>query len=353
MDWRDWFFSTPLVTRSVMATVVVTFVFSPFFPLIIDGIQICPYYVLTRLQVWRLLTPVFYCRSIISLIFQLIIFNRLGVRKEQEQGTLRFGATFILYELLINSLMCASAILLSILHPNFLSPEYHARGGLLPLLFTLGTQKCLSNPNTQTTFLALTMPTIYFPLFLLGLFVLLGESLLEAGAAVAVGYCYHYGHLNSIFPTTEWLTEVEKHPLVHRFIASRRGYVDLEQAASNSLPVTAPPEGAQGVNEWSRFMRSTLGDGEATDGQGAAPGAPRAQFPGRGQPLGGSAGEVAHAPTVARPPWGPIPASAPAFSLGNQLPPASGGARSGDIPHSAGSDSPLCSLHCSLLSLAF
>lgn len=52
MDWREWFFTVPLGTRSLMVASTVAFVLSPFFPTAVDYLACSPYHVLMKLQVW-------------------------------------------------------------------------------------------------------------------------------------------------------------------------------------------------------------------------------------------------------------------------------------------------------------
>uniref|UniRef100_A0A7S0RBT6 Derlin n=1 Tax=Pyramimonas obovata TaxID=1411642 RepID=A0A7S0RBT6_9CHLO len=281
MDWREFYYTVPLATRSIMVTITTVFVLSPFFPATLEAVSACPYYILFRLQIYRLLLSGFVSDSILGLLLGLLLIYRYGLLLEQEKGSLHFGYLCAKLIVLINALICVAVLFLSPLNPLLLSPTYASRGGTFPLLLALITIQTQRSPNPRTSFMGFfTVPTEYFPLLLLAIFVLLGGSLVETAAAVGIGYAQHYGYLARTEPAFSTLANIESSSYM-RSVVNRRGYINTS-AAGVSLPLTnQQADGSRtehgGMSALRNLLRRTQ-NGAGTE----------QRFPGRGQSIGGT-----------------------------------------------------------------
>mmetsp|Transcript_46939 Transcript_46939/g.87465 ORF Transcript_46939/g.87465 Transcript_46939/m.87465 type:complete len:386 (-) Transcript_46939:148-1305(-) len=237
MDWREWFASVPVGTRTLMLASSTTFVMSPFFPTLMDFLACSPFYVVMRLHLWRLLTACLCPDSLLSAIVGLLLLYRYGLMLEQERGTLLFVSSCSIKVVAMNALLCLGSVLLSPVAPSLMSPLHAARGGLFPLMLALMTTQSQrgAQAGARTSFFGVfSVPTTHFPLLLLALFVLLGAHPLETSAAVGVGYLKHWGKLDRFEPSLETLTRVEALPWMEA-VSRWRGFVPMSSAGA-TLP---------------------------------------------------------------------------------------------------------------------
>lgn len=117
MDWREWFASVPVGTRTLMLASSTTFVMSPFFPTLMDFLACSPFYVVMRLHLWRLLTACLCPDSLLSAIVGLLLLYRYGLMLEQVQ---MFSWTFTVYLSFVNELGTPETLLLSRIHDMML-----------------------------------------------------------------------------------------------------------------------------------------------------------------------------------------------------------------------------------------
>eukprot|EP00242_Pyramimonas_sp_CCMP2087_P003894 CAMPEP_0198216226 /NCGR_PEP_ID=MMETSP1445-20131203/55992_1 /TAXON_ID=36898 /ORGANISM="Pyramimonas sp., Strain CCMP2087" /LENGTH=376 /DNA_ID=CAMNT_0043892365 /DNA_START=406 /DNA_END=1536 /DNA_ORIENTATION=- len=176
------------------------------------------------------------------------------------------------------------------MNPLLLSPLNASRGGVFPLLLSIITSHSQRSPNARTSFFGFfTVPTVYFPLLLLAIFLLLGGSVIETTAAVGIGYAEHYGYLAKTKPGFATFANLESSRLL-RFFTSRRGYISTDTAGV-SLPYANQQVEGNGTQQdlrsalqqlWSRTQTQTQSGGSTAE----------QRFPGRGHTAGGATSVV-------------------------------------------------------------
>lgn len=189
--------STPLVSRYTMTTLVVTYLISWFID-VSFAVSNIPYFALNRLELYRIFLSPLICSSIFTLALAYFSFVDHGKRLEFSVGSAQFLC-------LIGSLGCvinvAHIVLMYFLWmvTGDKSWAFTPASGIWTILFPLICIECVKSPPQSVRRLFMwTVPTLYYPLVLLGIFSLLGGIQIANALAVAAGYAYGYGHLDKM-----------------------------------------------------------------------------------------------------------------------------------------------------------
>lgn len=188
---------TPLITRYVMTTLVVTW----FASWLVDfsyATSTIPYFCLYRFEIYRIVISPFMCQNLLSLVFAYLSFNDNGKRLEHSLGSTAFGWYILTIALCTNIIFCAVMILLNGLtgEPGFL---WYSSVGIWTIVFGLIATECSQAPrDSQRRLFFVNVPTIYFPLALWALFALLGGFDASDLISVGVGYAYGHGYLDKL-----------------------------------------------------------------------------------------------------------------------------------------------------------
>jgi membrane associated rhomboid family serine protease len=182
---------TPLVTRYVLTTLFMTwflsFFIDPFFAL-----SNIPYYSLLRFEVYRIILSPFLCSNLLSLVFAYLSFNTSGKRLEFSMGSTAFGWLLVTVGMATNIAFIALCFVLSAL-TNEEGWVHRSASGIWTILFGIISIECVSASQAslrQYQIFSVSIPTLYYPLVLWGIFSLLGGFSLGDLISVGIGYAY-------------------------------------------------------------------------------------------------------------------------------------------------------------------
>ncbi|KAL7439881.1 hypothetical protein ACHAXM_006919 [Skeletonema potamos] len=270
---------TPLVTRYVLNSVVISY-FMSFFVDPTFALANIPFFTLFRFQLYRIVTSPLVCSSILNLFFAFMGFMNHGVKLEQSMGSALFGALFFTLTILTNLLFLIVSILLYGLTNN----EGYLAGvsvGVWTVLLSIIAVECAqAPPNSKRKLFFLEIPVLYYPLVLLALFSLFAGFRLAYCLGVAVGYLQGFGKLDRWKVKVETARKWESERGCLRGFYSRAGYISVSSAS--------------GPNAWAEGSGGGGNNGNSSQGPGAVrspsdPGASaKPSFPSSGgQSLGG------------------------------------------------------------------
>lgn len=183
---------TPLVTRYTLSSQCiswfVSFFFNPSYAL-----GTIPSFVVTKLEIYRIILSPLVCDSALSLVFAYLSFLDNGKRLEFSMGSTAFAWLMVTITVVTNVTFCILMFGLSGLTNEkgfLLSPS----SGIWTVLFGIIAIECVkAPPNSQRRFFFLTVPTIYYPLILWLIFSLLFGGLnLAFLISIGVGYAHGY-----------------------------------------------------------------------------------------------------------------------------------------------------------------
>jgi len=270
--------STPLVTRYVLNTIMITFLCSFFFSPAILLANI-PIFTVFRFQLYRILTSPLLCENFLNLIFAFMGFLSHGVKLEQSLGSSMFCLLFFTLTIATNVLF----LIITILLWGLTNQEAHLSSvsmGIWVVLLGIIAVECAEAPEgTKRKLFVLEIKAIYYPLVLLAIFTMLSGPRLSYFLAVGIGYAMGYGKLDkfkvSVERVRKWENR-EQNGCLSGFI-NRPGFITMSSAS--------------GPNAW--LVQEGSGDGNGSGSAGAvrAPEDPAAapSFPSSGgRSLGGS-----------------------------------------------------------------
>ena len=189
--------STPLITRYVLNSVLISFLAGFFF----SPAYLCaniPLLTIFKFQLYRIVTSPLICSDFLSLIFAFMGFLNHGVKLEQSMGSTMFALLFFTLTIVSNILFLILNILLWGL-TNSDSYLTSASLGIWTVLLGIIAVECSeAPPESQRRLFFLEVPSKYYPLVLLALFSMLAGPQLSYCLCVAVGYAYGYGKLNQL-----------------------------------------------------------------------------------------------------------------------------------------------------------
>eukprot|EP00164_Ancoracysta_twista_P003379 GFYU01004513.1.p1 GENE.GFYU01004513.1~~GFYU01004513.1.p1 ORF type:complete len:288 (-),score=34.77 GFYU01004513.1:111-974(-) len=279
---HGWMTSTPLFTRFVMISHVVSFL--TLFLLGWDNATVNPlvlrvYPTLFQFQFWRIFTSPYTSSNILGLVFGMLFFYRIGVDIETKMGTIAFIYTFVVISAIINVCFCLFAwIMFDKMMLLFAFSE-----GLYPILMFLLVLYCLNHPEADRSFWGLiTVKALYYPLIIAGFFSLLSGFRVDIWLGVGLGYSYCYGHLDKLKITQNGIAKYEPR------LVDRMGFIKGSGAWSDSgeLQVAADPESGRGAGNVRGFGATNTQAAPAPSGGGGG----HSAFSGSGQRLGGGGG---------------------------------------------------------------
>lgn len=188
---------TPIVTRGLMTTQAGAWVLSFFIDLTF-GLANIPYFTIAKYEFYRIVTSLFICTSFLSLVFAYFSFVETGKRLELSMGSTEFACLLLTIGVFVNILHIAAAAFLDALIGGqywFLLPSF----GIWIILFGVVAMECTKAPQgSMRKVFVFTVPTIYYPLALLGIFSLLGGFSLAHLISIGVGYAFGYGYLDRL-----------------------------------------------------------------------------------------------------------------------------------------------------------
>ncbi|KAG7364345.1 rhomboid family protein [Nitzschia inconspicua] len=188
---------TPFVTRTIITTQAFSWVLSFFVDLTFSLANI-PFFTVVYFEVYRIFTSIFLCTKFVSLAFAYFSFVETGKRLENSIGSTEFAFMFLSIGGLTNALYCAlGAILDAVLGTQhfFLLPSF----GVWLVLFGLTEFECIKAPQGTTRKLfVFVIPTLYYPLALLGLFSVFGGFSFSYLISIGVGYAYGRSFLDRL-----------------------------------------------------------------------------------------------------------------------------------------------------------
>ncbi|KAL9183704.1 hypothetical protein ACHAXT_004560 [Thalassiosira profunda] len=193
---------TPLITRYVLNSIVVSFAFSfVFSPAYL--LANIPIYTVFKFQLYRILTSPLICSDALSLFFAFYAFMNHAVKLEQSMGSSMFAVLFFTLTIATNVLFLVLSILLWGL-TNSESYLASASMGIWTVLLGIIAVECSeAPPEMKRRLFFLEVPVLYYPLVLLALFSMFAGIKLAYVLGVAVGYAYGNGKMD------RWKVKVE------------------------------------------------------------------------------------------------------------------------------------------------
>jgi membrane associated rhomboid family serine protease len=180
---------TPLVTRYVLTSQFVTWVFS-FFADPSFAVANIPHFTVFKFELYRIVLSPFICPGLFSLIFAYMSFVDNGRRLEFSMGSTAFGCLLLTIGVLTNLAYLIVSFLLYGLTGNqglLFLPSL----GIWLILFGVIAIECSKAPqNSVRRLFFFNVPTLYYPLALFGLFSLFGGFQLSYLLSIGVGYAH-------------------------------------------------------------------------------------------------------------------------------------------------------------------
>lgn len=274
---------TPLVTRYMITINAVSWIVGFF----VDpslALNCIPFFTILKFEVYRILTSPLVCQSILSLVFAYISFVDHGKRLEFSMGSTAFA-----YLMMVLAAVTNVAFLVVCFTLNGLSGEpaylYLQSSGIWIILFGLiSIECCKANAGSKRRLFFCDVPTMYYPLGLLGLFSLFGGFQLAYAISVGVGYAYGYGRLDFLRMDARFRRWEDT--VLANFV-QREGWVAGTAATGSDAWNNT---GSSGFSMFQRPQRAAASGGLAAPGPATAPpeAAKPAGFPkGGGRTLGG------------------------------------------------------------------
>jgi membrane associated rhomboid family serine protease len=241
---------TPLVSRYVMTTLVVTYLIS----IVMDGVNYSlsniPYFSLGELELYRIILSPLLCGSLISLGFAYFSFLDHGKRLEFSMGSAQFGWLFFSLGAMVNVAYVLLAYTLQLVTSDS-SWLFVRAGGIWTVLFPLIAIECVkAPPHSVRRFVMWNIPTLYYPLVLVIFFSLLGGYSLSNWVALVIGYAHGHGYLENTKVSTDTCKKWEDTVLVN--FTRREGWVFAwnEEIAASSPQVCQP---TNRVSSWRKL----------------------------------------------------------------------------------------------------
>jgi hypothetical protein len=252
-----------------------------------------PYFSLNRLELYRILLSPLICSSIFTLALAYLSFVEHGKRLEFSMGSAHFLYLLTSLAFVVNTAHIVLTYLFWVLTGDQ-SWVFVPASGIWTILFPMIAIECVQAPPHSVRKLFMwTVPTLYYPLVLLGIFSVLGGVQLSSGLAVAAGYAYGYGHLDPIKISDAKAKQLEETYLAN--FARREGWV-VGHAATGSAAWNDLVGGSSSTGSNNAAGSTTASGATASSG-----GASGESFPsGGGRQLGGPTRRTAGTADAAR-----------------------------------------------------
>jgi membrane associated rhomboid family serine protease len=199
--YEEWAAKTPAITKFLLILLTISYAiswfFDPFFAL-----ACIPFFVVWRkYELYRLVLSPLVNRSLFSVLFAFLSFQRTGKLLEQSSGSTNFAWLCAVMCVTTNLLFISYTVLLVILSGGDVSHLFSGAAGLWCILFGCIALECCRAPrDTRRRLFFWDVPVLYYPLALLGLFSLLDLNIDAAHAAsVMIGYGMGLGQLEFLF----------------------------------------------------------------------------------------------------------------------------------------------------------
>lgn len=190
------FYALPFFTRALMSLVFAFYLVSWFVP---TAFLACCSYQVTRLQLWRLFSSPLAVRSVLELLFGLVVTYQQLPALERQLGTLSCFFMYFTLTALINVLYVAINVVITVASGSSLGRAGGCVSGLwAPFMALLTIQTRRSSEQSMSFWGMCNIPTKWYPLFLVLLFSLLGSDPISLLAGVAVGYAYESGRCSAL-----------------------------------------------------------------------------------------------------------------------------------------------------------
>lgn len=231
--------STPLITRYVLNSILVSF-FAGFFFSPAYLLANIPMLTLFKFQLYRIVTSPLICSDILSLAFAFMGFLNHGVKLEQSMGSSMFAVLFFTLTVVSNILFLVISILLWGL-TNSDAYLVAASLGIWSVLLGIISVECSeAPPESQRRLFFLEVQSKYYPLVLLALFSMFAGPKLSYCLGVAVGYAYGYGKLDRLKVKVETVRKWENREqggCLSGFV-NRVGFITLGMASGPNAWLT-------------------------------------------------------------------------------------------------------------------
>ena len=185
---------TPLITRYVLTLQVFT-CFLGFFTDLSWALGNTVHFTIHKMEFHRILLSPFASTGLFSLIFSYVSLVDSGRRLEFCMGSTHFAILLLLVAVVTNVSFLALAFFLWALSGNnwWL---YTDSFGIWVIIFALiELDCCKAPPSAMRRLFLFTVPTVYYPLALFGLFAVIGGFHFSYLLAICVGYLYGYVQL--------------------------------------------------------------------------------------------------------------------------------------------------------------
>ena len=224
LQWRA---RTPTVCRSCAVLLFGSYCLS--WVLDLSGVlATTPFYVVRKYQVYRLLLSPWVGNSLLGALFAgLTIGDGVGPRLESSLGSVRLLWVVVASALCVNGAFVALCYVVAV--GGYVEAVLASADGAWSVVLALVTIECLSAPEASRRLLCLpvSVPRLYYPLALLGLFSLFNGVQLDLLLGVAFGYLDDRGFLDAAKPSPQAVARCEASPLFARlttddtFVAAR------------------------------------------------------------------------------------------------------------------------------------
>eukprot|EP00903_Cladosiphon_okamuranus_P021424 g19693.t1 len=241
--YRVWSSTCPFVARSTMLLIVGIWFLSFIMPELQYALRSGIEFTIMHFEVYRLITTVFCSGGVMTVIFGIMSFNRIGPNLERSLGstgllalmtslTVATNVAFMLLSGLLVMLGNKGAVLMS-------------SGGIWNLIIALTAVECMATPNVPRKFFILPydIPGKYYPVFLAFVYSIMGRSGPDLFVAMGVGYAYATGRLDRLKPSRSRLSNWESGCLAN--FVQRPGYIlsgAAMGAAAFGIPLNNPAD---------------------------------------------------------------------------------------------------------------
>ncbi|KAK7284735.1 hypothetical protein RJT34_19488 [Clitoria ternatea] len=261
-----------------------------------DEVCFSPSAVVSRFQVYRIYTAIFFHGSLLHVVFNMMALVPLGSELERIMGSVRLLYVIIL--LATSNAIFHIVIALLVAHNPFLTYDYLVNEcaiGFSGVLFSMIViETSLSGVQSRSVFGLFNVPAKWYAFFLLVVFQLLMQnvSLLGHLCGILSGFAYTYGLFNFLIPGTSFYSSIEASSWLSSCVRRPKFIVCTGGNPSGYIPTHASENSTSGIfsgNIW-RNLSSLMPQREVS-----AQSAEDSRFPGRGRTLGAGQGQMASA----------------------------------------------------------
>lgn len=204
-----------------------------------------PYYTISRIQFWRLITTILISTNLFKIIIGLICWLKYASSLEASIGTIKYMTIFIINTLFIQILFCTFSY--SIMHffkkdISYLLNKNTLKGvnniSIWGTIICELTLLCLSNPESpnKLLFIPVTIKAKYYPFLLVGVLTIVNSFKIDLEVISGIIYAYIYFYsLKNILKISDNFAQKMEDNICCKFFLEMNSFISVSNI-NNGIP---------------------------------------------------------------------------------------------------------------------